>query len=158
MASQEPVDFKIPTIDLSAYLQDPASADADAVVEEIRKACATSGFFQLVGHGVSQSLQSQAFAAAKVLFDLPDEEKRKLSGTPGRGYEILGTQFLEPGKKADLKEVSQKESKICLHFGTPSPVCRIFRDLTSHFRDSSLGVKLLARDLFLSRTSGRGQT
>ncbi|KIV95202.1 hypothetical protein PV10_02881 [Exophiala mesophila] len=104
MASQKPVEFNIPTIDLSAYLQDPASAEADAIVEEIRTACATSGFFQLVGHNVSKSLQAQAFEAARALFALPDEEKRKLSGTPGRGYEILGTQFLEPGKKADLKE------------------------------------------------------
>lgn len=105
MAVQKPTDFIIPTVDLSPYLQDPKSPAADAVVTQIRRACATSGFFQLVGHGVSKSLQQQAFAAAKAVFSLPEDEKRKLSGIPGRGYEILGTQFLEPGKKADLKEV-----------------------------------------------------
>ncbi|EXJ91470.1 hypothetical protein A1O3_00018 [Capronia epimyces CBS 606.96] len=96
--------FTIPTIDLSAYLQHPDSSDADTVVEQIRTACATSGFFQLVGHGIPKQLQDQAFAAARTFFDLPDEEKRKLSGNPSRGYELIGTQSLEHGKKPDLKE------------------------------------------------------
>jgi len=104
MASSELSTFTIPTIDLSAYLQHPNSSDADTVVEQIRTACATSGFFQLIGHGIPKSLQQQAFTAAKTFFHLSDEEKRKLSGKPGRGYELIGTQFLEVGKKPDLKE------------------------------------------------------
>ncbi len=106
MASHEPSAFTIPTIDLSAYLQRPDSSDADTVVEQIRVACATSGFFQLVGHGIPEPLQQQAFGAARTFFSLSDEEKRKLSGKPGRGYELIGTQILEDGKKPDLKEVS----------------------------------------------------
>jgi isopenicillin N synthase-like dioxygenase len=135
MATQKPTEFIIPTVDLSPYLQDPTSAAADAIVTEIRNACATSGFFQLVGHGVSKSLQQQAFAAAKVLFSLPDEEKRKLSGTPGRGYEILGTQFLEPGKKADLKEVSPGRYR---HVGNLSGNL----ELTRLSRGTSSGARL----------------
>ncbi|KEF58756.1 uncharacterized protein A1O9_06682 [Exophiala aquamarina CBS 119918] len=104
MAAQEPTDIIILTVDLSPYLHSPASVAADAIVGEIRKACATSGFFQLVWHSVSKSLPQQAFVAAKALFNLLDKEKCKLSGTPGRGYEVLGTQFLEPGKKAGLEE------------------------------------------------------
>lgn len=106
MGSYEPLAFTVPTIDLTAYLRHPDSSEAHTVVEQIRTACATSGFFQLVGHGISQGLQQQAFAAAKSLFNLSDEEKRKLRGNPGRGYELMGLQFLEPGKQADLKEVS----------------------------------------------------
>lgn len=108
MAAQEPSAFTIPTIDLRAYLQHPNSSDADTVVEQIRAACATSGFFQLVGHGISESLQQQAFGAAQTFFNLSDEEKRKLSGKPGRGYELIGTQILEDGKQPDLKEVSAR--------------------------------------------------
>lgn len=105
MISCGPGTFSVPTIDLSPYLQNPNGSDADAVVEEIRSACASSGFFQLIGHGIPESLQQQVFAASKSLFALPHEEKLKLRDKPGRGYEVIGTQFLEPGKKADLKEV-----------------------------------------------------
>jgi len=135
MAAPNPTEFIIPTVDLSPYLQEPESAAAGAIVTEIRKACATSGFFQLVGHGVPKSLQQQAFAAAKALFNLPDEEKRKLSGIPGRGYEVLGTQFLEPGKKADLKEVSPRRNT---HVG----VLRGNSNLTNLSRGTSSGARL----------------
>jgi isopenicillin N synthase-like dioxygenase len=97
--------FTIPTIDLIPYLNDPASSKAEDIVEQIRNACTTSGFFQITGHDISQNLPERAFVAAKTLFALPDDEKRKLSGKPGRGYEIIGTQTLEAGKKPDLKEV-----------------------------------------------------
>ena len=104
--SHKPSAFAIPTINLSAYLQHPDSSHASTVVEQIRAACATSGFFQLVGHGIPEPLQQRAFLAARTFFNLSDEEKRRLSGKPGRGYELMGTQFLEDGKKPDLKEVS----------------------------------------------------
>ena len=99
-------EFIIPTIDISQYLQDSRSPLAQAIVQQIRDACATSGFFSLIGHGIPETLQQQAFAAAKRLFDLPSKEKVKLRDKPGRGYELIGTQTLEKGKKPDLKEVS----------------------------------------------------
>lgn len=97
--------FAIPTIDVEPYLRHPGSSEAAGVVEQVRAACSTSGFFQLVGHGVPRALQQQAFAAARTFFELPDEEKRKVGGVPGRGYEVIGTQVLEEGKQPDLKEV-----------------------------------------------------
>lgn len=106
MESFEEAAFSVPTIDLSHYIQDPESIQANDVVEQIRAACASSGFFQLTGHGIPEVLQQKAFRAAKAFFSLPDEKKCELRGKPGRGYEVIGTQFLEPGKKADLKEVS----------------------------------------------------
>ncbi|KIX07437.1 uncharacterized protein Z518_02090 [Rhinocladiella mackenziei CBS 650.93] len=96
--------FTIPTVDLSKYLSNPESPDVDDVVEQIRTACATSGFFQVTGHGIPASLQQRVFSGAKALFNLPESEKRKLSGKPGRGYEAIGAQVLEEGKKPDLKE------------------------------------------------------
>ncbi|KAF2168702.1 hypothetical protein M409DRAFT_20719 [Zasmidium cellare ATCC 36951] len=104
MGSYEEGTFTVPTIDLSEYLRQPNSECAEDVIEQIRNACATSGFFQLVGHNVPGALQQEAFAAAKAFFSLSDADKHKLRGKPGRGYEVIGTQFLEPGKQADLKE------------------------------------------------------
>lgn len=115
MAPREPSAFAVPTINLSAYLQHPDSSEASSVVEQIRAACATSGFFQLIGHGIPESLQQQAFEAARTFFTLPDEEKRKLSGKPGRGYELIGTQILEDGKQPDLKEVSILPPSAIIH-------------------------------------------
>jgi hypothetical protein len=104
--SYETPAFTIPVVDISPYLRNPQSVEAEQVVEQIRAACVTSGFFQITGHGISEALQDQIFSAAKTLFALPEDDKRKLAGKPGRGYEIIGSQILEAGKKPDLKEVS----------------------------------------------------
>lgn len=97
--------FHIPTVDISPYIIDSTGPAAATVIDEIRAACSTSGFFQIVGHGVAKELQSHVFDAAKAVFSLPLEDKLKLSGIPGRGYEAIGTQALEEGKPTDLKEV-----------------------------------------------------
>jgi isopenicillin N synthase-like dioxygenase len=101
--------FRVPTIDISPYTQDPASIEAGEVVAQVRNACMTTGFFELVGHGVPRSLQDQIFEAGKRLFALSCEEKekmdRKLSGLNNRGYERMGTQVLQEGAGADQKEV-----------------------------------------------------
>lgn len=102
--------FIIPTVDLTNYFKDPQSPDAEQIVRQISTACATSGFFQITGHGVPESLQQRAFAAAKTLFNLPDDVKRSLGGKQGRGYEVIGRQVLEEGKKPDLKEVRDSGS------------------------------------------------
>jgi isopenicillin N synthase-like dioxygenase len=99
--------FSIPTVDVSAYLSDPSTDAAKDVVTQIRHACRTSGFFQITGHGIPRSLQDQVFEAAKLVFNLPTEEKLKLKGGNGRGYETIGGQTLEVGKKPDLKEVCE---------------------------------------------------
>jgi isopenicillin N synthase-like dioxygenase len=97
--------FLIPTVDISAYLADHTTSRAQDVVAQIRYAWRTSGFFQITGHGIPGGLQTQVFEAAKLIFDLPVEEKLKLKGGNGRGYETIGGQTLEVGKKPDLKEV-----------------------------------------------------
>jgi len=99
--------FNIPTVDISAYLKAPESPEAVAIVSEIRNACITSGFFQITGHGIARDLQTEVLECARKLFALPLEEKEKLQSAQGRGYELIGSQTLEPGKKADMKEVSR---------------------------------------------------
>jgi isopenicillin N synthase-like dioxygenase len=100
----------VPTIDISPYIHDPTSAEALQIVSRGRDACMTIGFFELIGHGVPRSLQKQVFAAAEALFSLPVEEKKKmdkklLNGLSNRGYELMGTQTLQQGARADQKEV-----------------------------------------------------
>jgi isopenicillin N synthase-like dioxygenase len=96
---------EIPTISIAPWLDGSARDD---VVEAVRSACKTYGFFQLVGHGIPLESQKQIFEAAKTFFELPMEEKMKLAKDPisGRGYEAPGTQALQPGQVPDDKEVT----------------------------------------------------
>ncbi|KAI1498976.1 Clavaminate synthase-like protein [Biscogniauxia marginata] len=98
--------FVIPTIDIGPYLQDPGSEASAQIVDKVRQACATSGFFQIVNHGVPKELQLAVLRASKVLFALPLEEKEKLRHPTlkNRGYERIGSQVLQEGALPDLKE------------------------------------------------------
>jgi len=100
--------FVIPTIDIAPYLKDPNSSEAQKIIADVRDACMNTGFFSLVGHGISKELQERVFNASKVFFALPLEEKRKLSAPPllNRGYEQIGSQALQEDTKPDMKEVS----------------------------------------------------
>lgn len=104
-AMQTP-EFQIPVVDISAYLEDPSSRQAQSVVDSVRAACITSGFFQLKGHGIPGDLREALFQGAKALFALPLEEKKALK-RPGtnRGYDVMGAQALQQDALPDMKEV-----------------------------------------------------
>ncbi|OTB02186.1 hypothetical protein M426DRAFT_322895 [Hypoxylon sp. CI-4A] len=98
--------FVIPTVDISPYLEDPSSEASARVVEEVRQACVTSGFFQIVNHGVSKGIRDAVFKAAETFFALPLEEKKRLRPPmlKNRGYELIGAQTLQEDTLPDLKE------------------------------------------------------
>ncbi|KAI1770360.1 Clavaminate synthase-like protein [Hypoxylon cercidicola] len=98
--------FVIPTIDISPYLEDPSSLASARVVEDVRQACVTSGFFQIVNHGISKELQGAVLKAAETFFALSLEEKKKTRHPilKNRGYELIGSQALQDGALPDLKE------------------------------------------------------
>lgn len=96
----------IPTVDISSFLANPFSKEAELVVSKIKDACMAVGFFQIIGHGISPDLQEVVFQGAKSFFSLPQDIKKRYVGSPGRGYELIGTQALDPNAKPDLKEVN----------------------------------------------------
>ena len=107
-AENSPVPFYVPTIDISPYLTDPSSCAAKSVIDEVRKASVSTGFFQIVGHGVSRTLQDSVFEAAAQFFALPFDEKKKIDAKANigmRGYDVLASQSYEEGVLPDLKEV-----------------------------------------------------
>ena len=112
-----------PVIDFSDYL----SGDTRKMkhcAEQIGHACRTQGFFQIINHPISKSLQKEMFKASKEFFDLPLEEKMKLDkgnkmpllfklsasdqqaaqNNHNRGYEVMYGQMIEKDTKPDLKE------------------------------------------------------
>lgn len=75
---------------------------------QLRYACRTQGFFQLINHPIDLGTQDGILHAAKNFFDLPLDEKMKLDKAQNqynRGYEVIGSQkFEDTDSKPDLKE------------------------------------------------------
>lgn len=106
MSPSQPSSFHIPTIDIAPYLEDASTDAARQVVDDVRNACMTAGFFSLVGHGIPRDMQDGVLRAAKRFFDLPLAEKQALRHPliKNRGYEVIGSQTLQENTLPDLKE------------------------------------------------------
>ena len=99
--------FYLPSVDITPYLQDPNSAAGQSVIDDVRAACTSTGFFQLTGHGVAASLQKNLFDAAARFFALPSDVKLPLDAKKNvgfRGYDVMGSQSYEEGVLPDMKE------------------------------------------------------
>ncbi|KKY34942.1 putative 2og-fe oxygenase family [Diaporthe ampelina] len=105
-SSQPPSSFHIPTIDIGPYLEDASTDAARGVVDDVRNACMTAGFFSLVGHGIPREMQDGVLRAARRFFDLPLPDKTALRHPliKNRGYEVIGSQTLQEDALPDLKE------------------------------------------------------
>ena len=123
----------VPTIDISPFLLNPTSEAANDVCQAIRVACLHTGFFQVIGHGVSMSTMTRAFEASRRFYALPLEEKQKLDITKHlgfRGYDGIGTQSYGGDTLPDLKEVSLYMNSLppfhspCVF--TKNTCCRVF--------------------------------
>ncbi|KAF3395057.1 Sexual differentiation process protein isp7 [Talaromyces pinophilus] len=97
----------IPTIDIGPYLAAPDSPESRAIISKVTKACENTGFFQIINHGVTPSIQQAAFAAARRFFALPFDQKAPLDAKKNvgmRGYDVLASQNYDAGLLPDLKE------------------------------------------------------
>ncbi|MET9444033.1 2OG-Fe(II) oxygenase family protein [Streptomyces sp. NPDC006610] len=75
----------VPVIDLSDRDTEAGRAEMSAA---IRRACETSGFFTIVGHGVPKDLVDRMYTTTKGFFTLPEAEK-ELSANQGAGVSGL---------------------------------------------------------------------
>ena len=103
-----PPAFYVPTVDIGPFLDDPTSKESEAIIEDVRAACLSTGFFVITNHGIPISLQDSIFDAAAEFFKLPLDEKKKLDAKTSighRGYDVLASQSYEEDVLPDLKEV-----------------------------------------------------
>jgi isopenicillin N synthase-like dioxygenase len=70
----------LPLIDVAA-LGRGDTAERRAITEALRLACSDSGFFYVVGHGVSEAALAAVLAQARALFALPDAAKGAVART-----------------------------------------------------------------------------
>jgi isopenicillin N synthase-like dioxygenase len=75
----------IPVIDISLFYTG-SQTEKKIIAQQINQACETIGFFCITGHSVAQSVIDEAFDVARQFFDLPLEEKLKISVPPGVAY------------------------------------------------------------------------
>jgi isopenicillin N synthase-like dioxygenase len=77
---------QVPVIDISAYL---GGADPAATAAEIDRAATSSGFFQIIGHGVDMALLDAVYDGAVRLSHEPPEVKAALASPSGHPYRGL---------------------------------------------------------------------
>lgn len=110
-------DSPIPTVDVSAFLSPTASeAERLQVVDDVRHACTTYGFFTLVGHDIPHTQLNQAFESSQRFFALPEEKRKdvhvgKAVGRSFRGWEPPFIQQHKGDLLPDTKEVSNKTTR-----------------------------------------------
>ncbi|KIW11945.1 hypothetical protein PV08_09218 [Exophiala spinifera] len=89
--------IEIPIIDISGYYTRDKTQIA-RVANELRSACQSPGFLQVIGHPVSAELRAQLLAKLAEFFALPAATKNALHRSRSkclRGYESVGEQKLE---------------------------------------------------------------
>lgn len=97
----------VPTVNIAPFIADPETLEAQEVVDSVRRACTTSGFFQVTGHGLPEQQQRDLFPALRKFFALSLQEKNKVDirTTIGRrGYDALASQSYHADALPDLKE------------------------------------------------------
>jgi hypothetical protein len=100
-ASSNEKSFKeIPVLDVSR-MYSPDLAEREKLALELRDAATRVGFMQIKNHGVPQDVIDAAFKHVKQFFDLPHEEKMKL--TQHRNPYFLGYEPLYETNVSGLK-------------------------------------------------------
>lgn len=76
----------VPIIDIAPLIS--SQGDAEPAVEQLREACRDWGFFQIIQHGISDTLFERVFAATRHFFALPQSAKDVIARSKHnpRGY------------------------------------------------------------------------
>jgi isopenicillin N synthase-like dioxygenase len=88
-------DIIVPVIDIRSFL---AGDDLVTAPQQVREAATTSGFFQIVGHGIDPDQVDASYRVAERLMSLPRSVKDQLRSPSGHPYRGLMTNFDQSGR------------------------------------------------------------
>jgi isopenicillin N synthase-like dioxygenase len=100
----------IPVIDLQTYFSRPCEATLAPLVEQLRAACESVGFFSIIGHQVPQTLVASMFDFARKFHALALDEKQAIAmdradwPVGGIGYLPVKHRKLPARDKGNLNE------------------------------------------------------
>ena len=101
---------RVPTLDISDFTAERAASEAGAhFVAAHGRAYEEYGFCGISGHGITDALIADAYAAIREFFALNQDTKAQYSGIVGgaRGYTRFGIETAKNAEHADLKEFWQ---------------------------------------------------
>ena len=142
----------LPVIDVAPLIE--GSDGRAGVATAIAEACRSQGFFYVVGHGISQELQSRLEEQAGAFFALPVDEKLRirmeLGGKAWRGYFPVGDELTSgrPDQKEGLyfgAELSEEDPRV--RAGTPLHGPNLFPAEPSGLGDTVLEYMSAVTDL-----------
>ena len=134
---------EVPIIDVAPLLT--PGGDCERVGAEIRTACSRSGFFYIVGHGVSERLSERLEAESRRFFALPSSEKKEIEmergGRAWRGFFPVGGELTlgRPDQKEGLyfgEELGPEDPRVVA--GTPLHGPNLFPVRPAGLRDGVL--------------------
>lgn len=90
----------VPVIDVSGFLQ---GTDLQTAPDQVRAAATTSGFFQIVGHGIPKGVLDAVYEKAVELAHTPQDYRDKLVSPEGHPYRGLTSNIDKDGHVRSLR-------------------------------------------------------
>ncbi|SNV20828.1 oxygenase [Rhodococcus rhodochrous] len=118
------LDGYIPQIDLSLALTGDPDARA-AVGRALDKACRTSGFFVLSGHGIDRGLIDRVLDATRRFFHVPLEQRRHLVAPPG-DVTLRGLRLFHEGRVSTKGRDGASADGLATGLDSPPDLCELF--------------------------------
>lgn len=124
--SDDPVliDGYIPQIDLSRALTGDPQARA-AVGRALDKACSTSGFFVISGHGIDRALIDRVLSVTRDFFHVPLEQRRHLAAPPG-DVTLRGLRLFHEGRASTPGRDGASADGFATRLDSPPDLCELF--------------------------------
>ncbi|XP_057842674.1 jasmonate-induced oxygenase 2 [Cryptomeria japonica] len=90
----EDVEEQVPVIDLEGLNCCEGSIEREKVLKQLAYACENWGFFQIVNHGIPESLMEAMMNVGKAFFALSVEEKQAYAALPGLIMQGYGSKYI----------------------------------------------------------------
>ena len=103
VAIENAIGTSVPVIDIRPLVDGSANGDVQRVVDSVVRACRDWGFFQIVNHGISPSLQESVWRQTQEFFEWPLRDKEVILRTRENPWGYYNNELTK--NQRDRKEV-----------------------------------------------------